>query len=123
MIIKIMLNKKSTEHSAPLYNRLNIDSFYHSYIIAIIKSITNSKIQLPPMKLNNYNTRQSHICYHPNILKYRTGHSPFYIASKIFNKLPEPVRKVFLVNLKRFEIESLNFVRGCNIKEIRDLIR
>jgi hypothetical protein len=107
-IIRIILNESPKISCQGLFRRLNILPFYSQYIYSLLllaaknasKFVINNEIYM-------INTRQSTNLHLPliKLSKYKKGSC--YMGIKLFNHLPQDVRKL-LYDVKKFKVLAKN---------------
>ena len=105
-MLRIMLGLKNKESRRGKFKRENILSFCGIYLMECLLFIFKQKHLFIPLNDNNYNTRTTNYQYPIHRLT-KTEKHPSYMCVKIFNKLPDGIKKVENYAQYRVQIKNL----------------
>lgn len=87
IVLRIIFKTNYREHAPPLYDKLQVPTFYHLYLYSLLTLF--HKILKPIATEHPYNTRRRPPLQLPGINKTQTSHCPKYLITKILNRAPD----------------------------------
>jgi hypothetical protein len=108
-IIRVIFNVGPKQSCRELFRRLNILPFYSQYMYSLLLLVAKSASKFV---INNeiytINTRHSTNLHVPSVNLTKCKKGPYYMGIKLFNHLPEDIRKL-LYDFNKFKVVTKTF--------------
>jgi hypothetical protein len=92
-ILRIMTRSKYNESCRRLFKEKGILTLYSQYIFSLVMYVVkNNHLFSKNFEIHSHNTRTSKNCHMPAVNKVKYKKGPLYMASKIYNHLPNYIK-------------------------------